>query len=126
MPRKTSGKCGHGRKSFDSGTQTSALELALAKPMKRNNKFVTKSSRLSIAEKATDVTIKIVSKKMYSASAGGSSMIRPSTRALDLFGSGSLAYDDETTPREPPYKRPRKFPMPKGVLKASVMGGNFE
>jgi hypothetical protein len=60
---KTSGKCGCGRKSFDSGSQTSAMELALAKPMKHSNKFVVKSSRLRVAEKATAATIKIARKK---------------------------------------------------------------
>jgi hypothetical protein len=57
-PRKTLGKRGHVRRSIDSRTQTSALELALAKPMKRSNKFIVKSSGLSVAEKATAATIK--------------------------------------------------------------------
>jgi hypothetical protein len=39
VPRKTSGKRGHGRKSFDSGTQTSALEVALAKHVKHSSKL---------------------------------------------------------------------------------------
>jgi hypothetical protein len=67
------------------------LELALAKPMKRSNKFVTKSSRLSVVKKATATTIKIAGKKTYSASAGGSGVIRASTCVLDLFGLGSSA-----------------------------------
>jgi hypothetical protein len=98
MPRETSGKCGHGRKSFDSGTQTSALEVTLAKLVKRSNKFIAKSSRLIIVEKATATTIKIAGKKTHSASMGGSDTIQASTRVLDLFGSGSSASDDETTP----------------------------
>jgi hypothetical protein len=44
--------------------------------MKHNNMFVAKSSRLSVVEKATATTIKIAGKKTYSASAGGSGVIR--------------------------------------------------
>jgi hypothetical protein len=126
LPRETSGKCGRGRKSFDFGTQTSALEVTLAKLVKRSNKFIAKSSRLIIVEKATAMTIKIAGKKTHSASAGGSDTIQASTRALDLFGSSSSASDDETTPREPPHKHPRIFVHPKGVPKSSVMRSNFE
>jgi hypothetical protein len=100
----------------------------LAKPMKRSNKFVVKSSGLSIAEKATTVIVKIASKKTYSAPTDGSSVIRTMMHALDYFGSSSSVSDDETTPPPPgrPHKRPRKFPLPKGVPKPSVMRGNFE
>jgi hypothetical protein len=47
-------------------------------------------------------------------------------RVLDLFGLGSAAFHDETNPREPPHKHPRKFPLLEGVLKPSAMKGNFE
>jgi hypothetical protein len=52
VPRKTSGKQGRGRKLLDSGTLTSTMDLALAKPMKHNNKLIAKSSGPYIAEKA--------------------------------------------------------------------------
>jgi hypothetical protein len=52
VPRKTSGKRGRGRKLLDSGTLTSMMDLALAKPMKHNNKLIAKSSGPCIAEKA--------------------------------------------------------------------------
>jgi hypothetical protein len=102
--------------------------LALAKPMKHSNKFVVKSSEPSIAEKATAAIVNIAGKKMCSTSAGGNSATRALTRALDRFGSGFLAWKDETPPPppEPPRKRPRKFPLPKDVPKPSVMKGNFE
>jgi hypothetical protein len=45
---------------------------------------------------------------------------------LDLFGSGSSAFDNETNPQEPPHKRPRKFLFPMGVPKPFVMAGNFK
>jgi hypothetical protein len=95
--RKTLGKCGRERKSFDSGSQTSTLELVLAKPMKCSNKFVAISSGLSVAKKATAATVKVAGKKMHSASVGGSGTIQALTHALDLFGSGSSVSDDETT-----------------------------
>jgi hypothetical protein len=119
-PRKTSGKCGCGRKSFDSGSQTSTLELALAKPMKHSNKFVVKSSGLSVAEKAIASTVEVVSKKTHSASAGGRGMIWALMCALDLFGSSSSSSDNKMTLQEPPHKHP------KGVLKPSVSKGNFK
>jgi hypothetical protein len=56
-------------------TQTSVLEVALARPVKHSNKFITKSPGLSVAEKATDATARIVGKRTHSASTGGSSMI---------------------------------------------------
>jgi hypothetical protein len=109
------------KKPFDSRAQTSTLEFALAKPVKCSKKFVVKSSGLSIAEKATAATVRVANKKTYSASTGGSGMTRASTRVLDLFGLGSSVSDDETTLREPPHKRARKFPLPKVAPK-----GNFE
>jgi hypothetical protein len=72
------------------------------------------------------MTIKVAGKKMHSASVGGSDTIQASTRALDLFGSGSSASHDEMTHWEPPHKRPRNFPLPKGVPKPSMSKGNFE
>jgi hypothetical protein len=123
---KTSGKRGRGIKSFDSGDKTSTLELALAKPVKHSKKFVAKSFGLGVAKKATAATVRITSKKMYTATAGGSDETRAPTRALDLFGSASSASDDETTIWEPPRKRSSKFPLSKGAPKPFVMKGNFE
>jgi hypothetical protein len=97
--RKTSRKHGRGRKSFLSGTQTSAQELALAKPVKHISKFVVKSSGLTVIEKATAATIKIVGKNLCSTSTGGSGATWASTHALDFFDSGSSVSDDEPTPR---------------------------
>jgi hypothetical protein len=94
--RKTLGKRGRGRKPLDSGAQTFAVELTLAKPVKCSKNFVAKSSGFSIAEKAIVVDIRIDGKKTYSTSAGGSGAARAPTRALDLFGSGSSASNDET------------------------------
>jgi hypothetical protein len=74
-PRKTSGKWGRGRKSFDSGTQTSMLEVALAKPVKHSNKFIVKSFGLSVVKKVTVATVMIADKKTHSASVGGNNMI---------------------------------------------------
>jgi hypothetical protein len=126
--RKTSRKHGRRRKSFLFGTQTSAQELALAKPMKCSSKFVAKSSWLTIGKKVTTTTVKIVSKKACSTSTGGSGVTRASTRVLELFGLGSSASGDEPPPpRELPHKHPRKFPpLRKGVPQPSMMKGNFE
>jgi hypothetical protein len=126
VPRKTLGKHGRMRKSFHSEGQPSAQELALAKPVKCSNKFVVKSIGLRVAEKATITVVKIAGKKTCSASAGESGVTRALACALDLFGSGSLASDNEATPQEPSHKRPMKFPLPKGVPKSSVVKGNFE
>jgi hypothetical protein len=98
VPRKTLGKHGRRRKSFHSEGQPSAQELALAKPVKCSNKFVVKSVGLRIAEKATIAVVKIAGKKTCSASAGESGATRALACALDLFGSGSLASDNEATP----------------------------
>jgi hypothetical protein len=107
--RKAFGKHGRGRKSFLFGIQTFMQELTLAKPMKHSNKFVVKSSRLTVAEKATVVTVKIAGKETCFASAGGSGATRAPMCALDLFVLGSSASANEPTPREQPCKCPRKF-----------------
>jgi hypothetical protein len=104
-PRKTSGKWGRGRKSFDSGSQTFVLEVALAEPVKSSSKFIAKSFGLSVVEKATVVSIRTAIKKTHSACVGGSSVIQALTRALYLFDSGSSVSDDETNPWEPVIPR---------------------
>jgi hypothetical protein len=87
-------------------------ELAVAKPMKHSNKFVAKSSGLSVAEKATAAIIKIAGRKMCSTFTGGSGVTRASTRALGLFGLGSSS-DDETTPGSRPLNVLGNFPYPR-------------
>jgi hypothetical protein len=120
----------HGRKLSRSETQISAWELALAKPLKHNSKFVVKSSRLGLARKALVVGFGIAGKKASSASVGGSGTVQASTHALNLFDSDSSASSDETAP--PPHtpgaanKRPRKSPPPKDILKPSATKGSFE
>jgi hypothetical protein len=102
MPRKASEKQRRGRGSSRSGTRTSAQEFALAKPLKPSKKFVAQSSGLSIAEKTSPTGVKIVCKKVSSTSTGGSDTTWASTRALDLFDSGSSASDGESTLSVPP------------------------
>jgi hypothetical protein len=97
MPRKGSGKHGHGRKSSHPGAQTSAQELAVAKPLKRSMKFAAKSSRLSPG-----------GWKMSSASTGRGGATHAWKCALNLFGSDSSASDAEAALSEWPRKRPRE------------------
>jgi hypothetical protein len=120
--RKTSGKWGCGRRSSHSETQTSAQELALAKPLKHGTKFAAKSSGLSPAEKASITRVEAASKKTSSTSAAGGSM----TRALNLFDSGSSASDDSTAPPEQPQKRSRETPLSEDVPKSLAVKGILE
>jgi hypothetical protein len=98
----------HGRKLSRSETQISAWELALAKPLKHNSKFVVKSSRLGLARKALVVGFGIAGKKASSASVGGSGTVQASTHALNLFGSDSAASSGETASPPPPHPWSRK------------------
>jgi hypothetical protein len=85
-------------------TQTSAQELALAKPLKHSMKFAAKSSGLSLAEKAVVTGVEAAGKKMFSISATGSGATCAPKRALNLFDSGLSALDDGTAPLEWPQK----------------------
>jgi hypothetical protein len=73
-PRKTFRKRGRGRRSSHSVTQTSAQELALAKPLKRST-------------------------KMTSTSAAGSGATCAPKCGLNLFDSSSSASEDGTAPK---------------------------
>jgi hypothetical protein len=111
LPRKTSGKRGHGRRSSRSMGQTSAQELTLAKPMKPSKKFVVKDGAAG--------------KKTLSTSVGGSGMTHDSKHALKLFGSDSPAFDDETAPPERLRKHSKEAPLAKDVPKSSSLKGIF-
>jgi hypothetical protein len=82
--------------SSHSMDQTSVQELALAKPLKQRKKFSSQTSGLSIIEKTSSANVKIRRAKMSSTSAGGGGGGRaPNT--LDLYDSGSSAFDGEAT-----------------------------
>jgi hypothetical protein len=53
-------------------------------------------------------------------------MTLASTRALDLFDSGSSASDGETALPASPQKRPRKSSAPKNASEPSIAKGDFE
>jgi hypothetical protein len=112
--RKTSRKHKHHRKSSYPRAQTSTQELALAKPLKRSTKFVVESSGLNPAKQKTSF-----------APAGGSGATRALKRALDLFGSDSLASDAKASPPEQSQKRPREFSILKDIPKSSSAKGAF-
>jgi hypothetical protein len=97
--RKTSGRCGHSRRSSRSGGQTSAQGLALAKALKPSKKFAVKTSV---------VGVEATGKKTLCTSACKSSATHALKRALDLFGSDSSASDGETIPIERPRKRSKE------------------
>jgi hypothetical protein len=97
--RKTSGRCGHSRRSSRSEGQTSAQGLALAKALKPNKKFAVKTSV---------VGVEATGKKTLCTSACKSGMTHALKHALDLFGSDSSASDGETIPIERPRKRSKE------------------
>jgi hypothetical protein len=114
-PRKSSEKCGRGRKSSHPGAQTSTQELALAKPWKGNTKFAAKSSRLSLA-----------GQKASSTFTGGSGVTRAPKLVLNLFDSDWLASDVEAALPEQPQKSPRESSVPKDIPKSSSVKGIFK
>jgi hypothetical protein len=120
------GKWGHRRRSSHSAVQTSVQELALAKPLKHSSKLATKSSGLSVAERAFVAGVKTGSKKMSSSFTDGSGMTPALTHALNLFDLDSSASDDENAPPEPPWKHLRGSPRPKDMPKSSATKGTFE
>jgi hypothetical protein len=125
-PRKIFRKRGHGRRSSHSGTHTSTQELALAKPLKCRMKFAIKSSRLSLAEKASIAGIEVASKKTSSTSATRGNVTHALKHALNLFDSGLSSSDDETTPPERPQKHSREIPLSEDVAKSLAVKGIFE
>jgi hypothetical protein len=100
--RKTSKKWGRGRRSSHSGTQTSAQDLALARPMKHSIKFAAKFSELSPTEKASVAGVEAAGKKTSSTFTARSGATCALKCALNLFDIGSSASDDETAPPEWP------------------------
>jgi hypothetical protein len=110
--KKTSGKQGCGKKSTHTETHTSAQELTSAKPLGHGKKFSAKSSRLSIAEKASLVGI---------GAAGG----KPK-RVVNLFGSNSSASDDESASPRRPRKRAWESGIPKQIPELVPTEGVFD
>jgi hypothetical protein len=108
-----------------SGDQISKQEKALAKPLKQTKKFRSKSSGLSIMEKASSTkvviqpitSVKINRGKTSSTSAGGGGAGQALTRALDLYAS--FATDEETIPPEPRLKDSQKSSPLKAIPKPS-------
>jgi hypothetical protein len=80
--------------SSRSGDQASAQELALAKALKLKKKFSSGSSGLSLTEKAsaTHIGIREGKRSLPQTDVSGAGM---SSKALDLFRSGSFAYKNE-------------------------------
>jgi hypothetical protein len=115
-PRKTSRRCGHGRRSSRSGVQTSTQELALAKDLKPSKKFATKSS--TVGEEAT-------SKKTFCTSTGRSGATHAPKCALNLFGSDSSASDGEAVPVEQPRKCSKGNSPTQDIPKSSASKGIF-
>jgi hypothetical protein len=62
---------------------------------------------------------KFISHSSGPSSTGGSDAAQALAHALDLFNSDSSTSDGETTNPVSPWKRPRKSPVPKNVLKPS-------
>jgi hypothetical protein len=102
VPKKASEKWKGRGGSSHCGTQTTAQELALAKPLKVSKKFGAQSLGLSIADKASPAGVKIGNKKTSSTSAGRSDATLASAHALDLFDSASSASDGKATCQVPP------------------------
>jgi hypothetical protein len=111
-PRKTSKRCGRGRRSSHSGAQTSAQKLALAKALKPSKKF---------AVKACVAGVKATGKKTFCTSAGGSGVTHDPKCVLNLLGSNLLA-----APLEWLRKHSKETPLAKDIPKSSVSKGIFE
>jgi hypothetical protein len=96
----------HTKGSSHSRDQNCAQELTLAKPLKQSKKFISHSLGLCTTEKTSSVTIKVLSGKMSSTSAGGSGAAQALIHALDFFDWSSSTSDGETTNLAPPRKHP--------------------
>jgi hypothetical protein len=119
VPNKATEKRKCMKGSSRSGHQTSAQELALAKPLKQSRKFSSQSSGLSIIEKLPPRMLKLAGGKTSSTSAGGGGAGRDLSCALDLFDSGSSASNGEVLTPVPHRKHPQKSPPSKAILKPS-------
>jgi hypothetical protein len=104
--KKATEKWKHAKGSSCSRDQTSAQELALAKPLKQRRKFVSQSSGLSITEKTSFANVKISGAKTSLTSVGGGGEGQALAHALDLFDSDSSASDGEVAAPVPHRKRP--------------------
>jgi hypothetical protein len=89
-------------------------------------KFAIKSSRLSLAEKASIAGIEVANKKTSSTSATRGNVTHALKHALNLFDSGLSSSDDETTPLERPQKHSREIPLSEDVAKSLAVKGIFE
>jgi hypothetical protein len=83
--------------------------LALAKALKLSKKFSSRSSSLSLIEKASAAKVGIQGGKK-SLPCTGVSVARMTQKVLDLFRSASSAFEDETAEHAPYQKRPQKSP----------------
>jgi hypothetical protein len=93
-------------------------ELALAMALKPSKKFNSGSSGLSLTEKASTTKVKTSEGKASSTSAcviGASKALK----VLDLFGSGSSAFDGEAVAPTPRRKRLQKSHPLKTVRRSS-------
>jgi hypothetical protein len=117
VPRNTSGRRGHGRRSSRSRAQTSTQELALAKALKPYEKFATKTSAAGA---------KAACKKIFCTSTGRSGVTRAPKHALNLFGSDSSASDGKTTHVERLCKHSKETSLAKDIPKSSALKGIFE
>jgi hypothetical protein len=108
------------------GTQTSTLELSLAKPVRSSKKFVAQSSGLSIGEKASPVGVKVSRKRPSSTSVGGSDATPVSVHELNLIDLGSSTSDGKTVVPASPQKCPKKSPALKKIPKPRTAKGDFE
>jgi hypothetical protein len=105
-----------------SGDETSTQELVLAKALKPSRKFSSGSSGFSPVEMASGTKVG-VGREKTPLSHTGVSGVGKALKALDLFGSASCAFEDETVvpmPAPMPHqKHPWKSPAPKIVRKSS-------
>jgi hypothetical protein len=69
-----------------------------------SKKFVAQSSGLSITVKTSSANMKIAGKKTSLPPRGGRDATQASARALDLFDSGSSAFDGEPAAPVPPQE----------------------
>jgi hypothetical protein len=103
--------------SSHSGDQASTQELTLARAPKLSKNFSSGSLVLSLAEKSSAANVGIRGRKKSLPQTGVSGM-GTSSKALDLFGSGSSASEDEAIAPVPHRKHPQMSP-PKTFSKPS-------
>jgi hypothetical protein len=94
--------------------------------LKCSKKFAAKSFGLSPAEKASIAGVEVAGKKTSSTSVAESGATHAQKHVLNLFDSGSLASDDETTPLKRPQKYSRETSLSEDVPKSLSVKGIFE